>query len=157
MCLRPVRSCCRRCSLGYVFLPGVTPSDGVCRLADLYAVSLAFRAIVADDLGTRFGGGCSCCGGWASRCGAVGADLRADPLCARRGPPAAGRRGAGGDTVVEARGDKVLAEALPSPFRVMEPAGRPRGAYARAATWWLSLAGRIPASWLLIQAGAADR
>jgi sarcosine oxidase, subunit alpha len=133
-------------------LPGVMLSDGARRLAGLYAVSPGTRAVVAttSDRGLEAAVALHSLG---VRIAAV-ADLRGAP-----GGPAdelerLGIEVLAGHTVIEARGRKAVTHAVLAPVDATTP-----GAPDRALECDLLVVsgGAIPASSLLLQAGAQTR
>lgn len=132
-------------------LPGVMLADGARRLAALYAVAPGRRAVVATntDRGVHA----------ALALHAVGvqivavADLRATPSAAAARLPGLGIELLQGFTALQARGAKTVEQV------VLGPAGGDAGAGERtfACDLLLMSGGAIPATSLLLQAGAQTR
>ena len=133
-------------------LPGVMLSDGARRLADLYAVSPGTRAVVAttSDRGLEA----------ALALLRVGVELRAvADLRPTPGAPSEELRQLGvevlaGHTIVEAKGRKAVAEAVLAPVQADRNGGPAPLERALECDLVVVSGGAIPASSLLLQAGA---
>jgi sarcosine oxidase subunit alpha len=129
-------------------LPGVMLSGGARRLASLYAVSPGRRAVVAttSDRGLQAAAALRAAG---VQIVAI-ADLRPDAGELARGLRAAGVPVFSRHTVIEARGSKVVAEAIIAPIDPTHPGDE----HSFECDLVLMSGGAIPASSLLLQAGA---
>ncbi len=133
-------------------LPGVMLSDGARRLADLYAVSPGTRAVVAttSDRGLEA----------ALALLRLGVEIRAvADLRATPGAPAEELKRLGvevlaGHTVVEAKGRKAVAEAVLAPVQADRNGGPAPLERTLECDLVVVSGGAIPASSLLLQAGA---
>ncbi len=132
-------------------LPGVMLSDGARRLATMYAVQPGTRAVVAttSDRGLEAAIALHEAGVTV----AAVADLRATPGALAPTLQRLGIEVLSGHTVVEARGKKAVSQA------VLAPVGGAAGAAERTFECDLVVVsgGAIPASSLLLQAGARTR
>ncbi len=150
-------------------LPGVMLSDGARRLAGLYAVSPGARAVVATTSNRGLETAMA-----LQRLGvevAAVADLRAVPGALAHEVRRVGIEVLAGHTVIEARGRKAVTQAVLAPFDAAVSGGAQTtlGAVSKGETisGWrertidcdlvVVSGGAIPASSLLLQAGAQTR
>jgi sarcosine oxidase, subunit alpha len=139
-------------------LPGVMLSDGARRLAELYAVSPGTRAVVATTSDRGLEAAIA-----LLRVGveiAAVADLRATPGAPAHTLKRLGVEILAGHTVIEARGRKAVTHAVLAPVdahRNGSPTGPPPLERTLECDLLVVSGGTIPASSLLLQAGARTR